>query len=261
MQTLRQLLSGFRVLPLLILALSFSVVPTWVQALELPESPRDYIYDGAQVFSQRGKNTLFAALNQEDLRSGNQLLVATFPSLEGEDPIDFVNRLFKKWNPGVKGKDNGVILALFVKEHKVRIEVGYGLEPVLTDAITKRVIETALKPRFKNGEFEAGIADGMGTFLSILRNDASASSSAPKNQGPRPRFQFGIFILLGLIFFFLRFLDRTSSFGTRRRGPFYPSGDVGGFSSGGGFGSGSSDDGGFSGGGGSSGGGGASGDW
>jgi uncharacterized protein len=231
------------------------------RALEIPESPRDYVYDGANLLSSNGRARLTNDLHQEDLRSGNQVLFASFPSLEGEDPVDFVNRLFKKWNPGLKGKNNGVVLAVFMREHKIRIEVGYGLEPILTDAATRRIIETLIKPRFKAGTFEAGILEGTGATLSLLRGETPAATNLNRKTSSQKKTQLGLVMILVMILSFFRFMDRSTSLGTRRRGYRDRGMSFGGFGSPGGFESSSSDNGGFSGGGGSSGGGGASGDW
>ncbi|NDG85143.1 MAG: TPM domain-containing protein [Proteobacteria bacterium] len=190
-------------------------------------------------------------------------MVATFPSLENEDLVDFTHRLFKKWNPGQQGKNNGVLLAVFMQEHKIRIEVGYGLEPVLTDALSKRIIEGAIKPRFREGEYAQGLIDGSKAIVETLKTGDPGEPPSRRNRTKNLWFQLGF---IGLIVFLMRLLssnrDRSYSSGGTRPSTFhgFSAGDWGA-GSGSGGGDSDGDSGGFSGGGGESGGGGASGDW
>jgi uncharacterized protein len=237
-------------------------------ALELPGSPANYIHDGAQVLSPAQTSELTSLFVAEDHRSGNQVLVATFPSLDGEEPVDFVNRLFHKWNPGQKGKDNGVVFAVFLKEHKIRIEVGYGLEPFLTDAATKRILEESVKPRFRSGDIGLGILEGSRAIVARLKD--TSTDPSPRRSGRDPKANLVLLFIVALLWIILGRAYRTTTLTSRgqmrnSRGydgfgsPYdWPSGPGRGGDAG--FGGGGSD-GGFSGGGGSSGGGGASGDW
>jgi uncharacterized protein len=209
---------------------------------------------------------LTRVLHEEDLRSGNQILIVTFPSLENEDAVDYTNRLFKYWNPGQKGKDNGVLLAVFLKEHKIRIEVGYGLEPILTDALTKRIIVTSIAPRFQQGLIDQGLIEGAQSVITTLKTGTPGQGPPPR-RGSRGHLGYQFALIMGLILL-IRAIQRTQQTTTltsRRRDPFDSGfGGFGGFGSGGGWSSGGGsggDGGGFSGGGGMSGGGGASGDW
>ena len=93
-------------------------------------------------------------------------------SLEGYRIEDYANRLFRHWQLGQKDKDNGALLLVAPKERKVRIEVGYGLEGALTDALSKVIITTAIAPQFQKGNFAGGIDAGVDAMLSILTGDA-----------------------------------------------------------------------------------------
>ena len=244
----------------------------WIAALLLgstalagkpfPAPPRSYVYDETNTLSASAKSTLFSTLSEEDQKNGNQILVAVFKSLDGEDPVDYTNRLFKNWNPGKKGVNNGLLIAAFLKEHKIRIEVGYGLEPVMTDAKSKRIIETQIVPAFRANRYDEGLINGVHAALVVLHPELN-STTAPDTQTDvsnqntnnqnRPLSSFIVLIIVG-IFMFLSFLSRVfNPYG--RRGGFF-----GGWGGGGGSGWGGGG-GGFSGGGGMSGGGGASGDW
>ena len=105
-------------------------------------------------------------------RPRDQVVVATLPSLEGYEIEDYANRLFRHWQLGQKDKNNGALLLVAPQERKVRIEVGYGLEGALTDALSKVIITTAIAPQFQKGNFAGGIDAGVDAMLSILTGDA-----------------------------------------------------------------------------------------
>jgi uncharacterized protein len=197
-------------------------------------------------------------------KSGIQLVVATVNSLEGQEIEPYANELFRKWALGEKKKNNGVLLLVAPNERRVRIEVGYGLEGTLTDALSKVIISNAMTPRFKAGNFSEGISRGVDDIITVLTTDASEWQKRPSlrldyQQPVDPAswillaalFVFFILLIVSPTFRWLLFnvvlnvLASSGSSGGRYSG--------GGYSGGGG--------GGFSGGGGSSGGGGASGSW
>ncbi len=232
-------------------------------ALAIPPSPSDYVHDGAQILDPVVRSRLSAILSAEDKRSGNQVLVATFPGLQGEEHVDFVTRLFQAWKPGTKDQSNGVILAIFQQDRKIRIEVGYGLEPLLTDAKSKRIIEGVIKPRFREGRQDLGLIEGAQAIVAVVSGEP-VRGTPESDLAVRVKKNFFILLPMFIVFWIIvlvRGRRRWTSPQIRRRsrnswdGP-DPWGGFSGWggSSGGGFG-------GFSGGGGMSGGGGASGDW
>jgi len=250
-------------IPLVLLALITTTWTPWIHAaLELPPAPKNYVYDPTNVISGPEKEALTQILAQEDQRAGNQVLVAVFPSLEGEDQVDYVNRLFKHWNPGQKDKNNGVIFAIFLNDRVIRIEVGYGLEPYLTDALSKRIIELTVVPAFKSGQISEGLLRGSQQILQVIQGNTEAVPQR-RTKRARPAAWTSLFALIFIIFMISKF-ERYISIGAgglrpgyRRRGGGSPWISTGGSSGGfGGFGGG-----GFGGGGGMSGGGGASGRW
>ena len=188
-----------------------------------------------------------------------QFVVATVDLLQDRDVETYANLLFRKWGLGEKKKNNGILLLVAPKERKVRIEVGYGLEGVLTDALSKLIIVNGIAPRFKKGDFADGITRGVDDVISILTTDASEWQKKPDLRQDSSENAFAA--ILPLLMFLVVFIIiwRIHRRGGGGGGPFIW---IGGGSSGGGWSSSSgSDFGGFSGGGGSSGGGGASGDW
>ena len=235
-------------------------------ALAAPTFPEltGRIVDAADVIPQATRAALEPKLESLETKSGIQLVVATVKSLDGQAIEPYANELFRHWKLGEATKNNGVLLLIAPNERKVRIEVGYGLEGTLTDALSKIVIANAMAPRFKAGDFGGGVERGVDDIITILTTDA-----AEWQKRPQIREEPGAFdqLLPLLIFGLVIFIILRSMAGPRRMGPgggstrggpliFLPPGGGSWGGGAGGFGGG-----GFSGGGGSSGGGGASGDW
>jgi uncharacterized protein len=206
-----------------------------------------------------------ARLRSFEQTSGRQVAVVTVPSLEGYDIRDYGNRLFRNWKLGEEKRDDGVLILVAPNERKVSIEVGYGLEGDLTDALSRIIIEHAMVPRFKAGDYGGGVAAGFEDVKKVIGGQGDKVVQRVQNQAAP-----SLSDLLPLIFLFLIIMFILSRGSRGRRvvmipgsyGGGYDGGFGGGYRGGGygggGFGGGG---GGWSGGGGSSGGGGASGDW
>ena len=201
------------------------------------------------------------AFNQQ---TGRQLQVATVPDLQGYEISDFANPLFRAWKIGDKDKNDGALLLIAPTERKVRIEVGYGLEGTLTDALSSQIIRRQILPRFKAGDMPGGIEAGTDALIAQLQLPpdqaravaAKAAKSTQSSSGIDPGFV--IWLLIFVFFFVLPMIRRMSGgrrYGSSGLGPIIMWNVLDGMSRGGGGG------GGWSGGGGSSGGGGASGGW
>jgi uncharacterized protein len=228
------------------------------------------VVDQAGIVPAGTRTALETKLAQLEEKSGIQLVVATVKSLEGQAIEPYANELFRNWKLGEKLKNNGVLLLVAPNERKVRIEVGYGLEGTLTDALSKIVISNAIAPRFKSGDFAGGIERGVDDVITILTTDASEWQARPKVRNDSDVTDITLPVLFAVVVLFIFWISirdarpRTGVWG-RRNGQrvWIPSSGGSGWSSGGSsWSSGSSSsDSGFSGGGGSSGGGGASGEW
>ena len=238
-------------------------------ALDFPQlSGR--VVDQAGVMTPDSKAALETKLKNLEDKSGIQLVVATVKSLQGSDIETYANQLFRTWKLGQAQKNNGVLLLVAPAEHKVRIEVGYGLEGTLTDALSSVIISSAIVPRFKANDYSGGIERGVDGIISVLSGDTT--DWQPKvNVRPDDSSSVlpGIFFLAAILFIIYCFWRSGGGGGPGRyvnrggRTVFIPMGG-GGWSSGSsdwGGGGGGGVGGGFSGGGGSSGGGGASGSW
>jgi uncharacterized protein len=224
------------------------------------------VTDQAGILSAPARAALETKLKDLEDKSSIQLAVATVKSLDGSDIESFANGLFRVWKLGEAKKNNGVLFLIAPNERKMRIEVGYGLEGVLTDAVSKIIIATAVAPKFKAGDFDGGVTRGVDAIVETLSSDQSEwTKRAQRAEEPDLVDQL-LPLLLFLLFVFI--MTRMSRNARGGGGPIIflpmPGGGRGwddGGSFGGGFGGGGGFDGGFSGGGGSSGGGGASGDW
>src|SRR6516164_3019590 len=129
------------------------------------------VVDQAGVISATARGEIESKLKDLEDKSGIQLVVATVKSLQGGDIETYANELFRTWKLGEVKKNNGVLLLVAPAEHKVRIEVGYGLEGTLTDALSSVIISSAIVPRFKAGDFSGGIERGVDGIVSVLSGD------------------------------------------------------------------------------------------
>src|SRR5680860_557984 len=131
------------------------------------------VVDNAQLLSPADKTALDAELKALEDKSSDQVVVVTLPSLQGYTIEDYGYQLGRHWGIGTAKLNNGVLLIVAPNERKVRIEVGRGLEPTLTDALSKIIIENAILPRFREGDFAGGIKDGVRDIALALTGDAA----------------------------------------------------------------------------------------
>ncbi|OYW14513.1 MAG: methanol dehydrogenase [Sphingomonadales bacterium 32-65-25] len=224
------------------------------------------VTDAAGVLPAETAAALEAKLKALEDTTGTQLVVATVPDLQGYEIDEYGYQLGRAWGIGQKGTNNGAILLVAPAQRKLRIEVGYGLEGVLTDAVSSRIIRQAIVPRFKAGDIAGGVAAGADQLIALLQLPpeeqaafAAQAKAASADAGDSPG--WGALVWLIIIIVWIIIASRRGSRG-RRSGPVILWGPgIGGNWSGGGGGGGGGGFGGFSGGGGSFGGGGASGDW
>jgi uncharacterized protein len=235
-----------------------------------PKKIVQYVTDETGTLSSGQVTTLSQKLKDFDSKTSTQIVVFMVQSLEGESLEDVANRIAEKNKIGRKGKDNGVLLFIAKSDRKIRIEVGYGLEGALTDAISSQIIRKEIAPSFKNNNFYEGIDKGTDAIISVTKGEYTADKKSSKDLNGITCLGLPIFVIIvfGIIFFsiFMSIIRRIFGFGRgiysggRRGGGWSNWGGGGGFFGGGSSGS-SGGFSGFSGGGGSFGGGGASGGW
>ena len=136
------------------------------------------VVDTAGLLSAPDRAVLTASLADLEARTSDQLVVVTLKSLQGTSIEDYGYQLGRKWRIGQKDKDSGVLLIVAAGERQVRIEVGYGLEGTLTDAATNIIIENAILPAFKSGDYAGGIRNGAAQIVGLLESDETAAPSA-----------------------------------------------------------------------------------
>jgi uncharacterized protein len=258
-----------------ILGLLLSVLAFAAYALTFPELT-GRVVDDAGILDASTRAALERKLADFETKTTGQLVVVTLKSLQGTSIEDYGYQLGRHWQIGQKDKNTGALLIVAPNERKVRIEVGYGFEGTLTDAVSKLIIENAIIPRFRANDFAGGITRGVDDIIQAVSVDSDEWKARAKQ---RPDHQSGLSSLLTFLFFMVIFFMIVSSIARQRRhqaqaGPWMRrgrrgpiivpvpmpgswgpsdsswSGSSGNFSGGG-----------FSGGGGSFGGGGASGSW
>lgn len=248
----------------IILALGFAIAELASAPAFPPLAGR--IVDQANILDTEVKSRLNAKLEELEVSTTNQFVIVTLQSLNGQDIAEYGYQLGRHWGIGRAGRNNGVLLIVAPSERKVRIEVGYGLEGSLTDAVTRLIIANSILPRFRIGDFSGGIQQGADDILKVLAGDAENFKKRAAERDSRPTSGEGlssfsiVFIILAIwLFVFLR-RARNRALIPRRRsiwGWGIPTGGMAGS----GWGTGGRSGGGFSGGGGSFGGGGSSGSW
>ncbi len=137
----------------------------------MPPAPDTYVADWAEILAPETEARLEIALANFEEVTSNQVVIATFPSLEGESLEDFSSRLAEKWGVGQKDKNNGVVLLIFRDDRQVRIEVGYGLEGALPDALAGQIIQSSIVPNFKAGQFDKGVLQGTQAILQAIEGE------------------------------------------------------------------------------------------
>jgi uncharacterized protein len=245
----------------------------------IPPKPARHFNDYANVVDRATAQRLDRQLEDFEKQTSNQILVVVYPKMQSDSSIeDYTVRVAQKWGVGQKGRDNGAVLFVFLADHKMFIDVGYGLEGALPDALAKQIIERELRPRFRQNDFAGGLSAAINAMMSATKGEYKA---LPQNRMNGRRsgkdMSVALFWIVVIIVFFLAFVRRNFGSGGyysrgryRRRGPgfiFFPGGGGWG-SGGGGWGGGGGGSwggggggGGFSSGGGSFGGGGAAGSW
>lgn len=240
----------------------------------IPPAPTAYFNDYAHVVSTGTAAELNKTLEDYERQSSEQIVVAVFPKMQSDSSVeDYTVRVGRSWQVGLKDKNNGAVLFVFVQDHKLYLQVGYGLEAVLPDALSKRIIDEQITPLFKTGDFEGGLRAGVSAIIAATKGEYKGSgTTVADGRGMVYVHQEGqvvmpfVILIIVVLFIILPLLSRASrSGGIMYWGGGWSAGRSygGGFSSGGGFGGGgfSGGGGGFSGGGGSFGGGGAGGSW
>jgi len=222
-----------RAVVLAVLVLVSSVTPAAARAQSAAESSPDLpaltgrVVDAAALLDVAQENALDARLAEHESATGHQVVVATVTSLDGRDIADYANRLGRAWGIGRAENDDGVVLLVAPNEREVRIEVGYGLEGALTDALSSRIIRRDILPAFRDGDFPGGIDAGVQSILAVIRGEYVAPADDRPAERDRPADDIGaIFPLVFIAMILVPNLLRRLGSGRLANGAF-PAGFAG----------------------------------
>lgn len=181
-----------------------------------------YVNDFAQVLDPDTRVELESLLRDTERKTTAEVVLATVTSLDGMTVEDYANRLFQEWGIGQREKDNGILVLVAPGEREMRIEVGYGLEPILPDGLAGEIIRTEFLPSFRNGDFPKGITAGVQRVAAIVQRNQMLSGEERRRLADQEQASgqpaayvtipfLGIFVALGFFFAGLGFRARTAS--------------------------------------------------
>jgi len=187
------------------------ILPLAVFAYSSPGSPTGFVNDFADVLSQTEKQQLEAKLAAFEKNTGNEIAVAIIPNLAGDTIENFSVELFKEWGIGKKGKDNGVLIVVSKDDHKVRIEVGYGLEGSLTDAQSSWILKNEVVPAFRENNFYAGIDAAVDKIIGAIGGENIPQDTSGQSSGNDVSYFNPAFGALFVLMWFGSILSRSKS--------------------------------------------------
>jgi len=202
-------------------------------AERIPPVPPHYFNDYAGVVSSPVADRLNAQLKQFERDSSNQLVVAIYPRMESDSSIeDYTVRVKQAWKVGQAGKNNGAVLFAFMAEHKLYLQVGYGLESVLPDATAKRIIDREIVPRFRARDIDGGMTAAVNAMIAATKGEYQGTGrtvAEGRHSSPASVTQLIVLLIvvvlvpLFILIAFIRFIIRaarnpTVLFNPRRRG-------------------------------------------
>jgi len=171
---------------ILILASFICLVAATCAWASIPAKPQGWVSDFAGIMSDMIKPQVDALCAEVKKSTGAEIAVVTVPSLEDMSIEEYAVKLFEKWGIGEKGKDNGVLFLIAPNERKTRIEVGYGLEPVITDGRAGEIIRETVIPFFRAGDYNQGILHGSMQIAALITGEDFVPSVPIPRPEPRP---------------------------------------------------------------------------
>ncbi|RYD49662.1 MAG: TPM domain-containing protein, partial [Sphingomonadales bacterium] len=205
-----------------LMILLLAMLPLTAQAQNFPKRDKEPVVDAAKLLTAEQVAQLTQLSEEINKTTTRQFVVATIPDLEGYDIADYGYQLGRNWGLGDKEANNGILLIVAPNDRKVRIEVGYGLEPIMTDALSSQIINQTILPKFKAGDMPGGIVAGaqaIGEQMKLPLEAAEAKAKAAADQAGAQRsrqgsggFPFGL-LFIGII---IAFVLLPAIFGRRR---------------------------------------------
>ena len=161
-------------IPAIVALLVALVSPADVFAADVPYLT-GRVVDNAQILSPDARTHLTAVLRAHEEATSNQIVVLTVPTIQSEGIEEYATEVFNNWKLGQKGQNNGVLVVVVPQDRRMRIEVGYGLEPALTDAMASLIIRDVMTPAFKRGDYDAGVQNGVAAIIARLEGKSVAT--------------------------------------------------------------------------------------
>ncbi len=191
-------------------ALGLLLLPTVLFAYSNPGKPTGFVNDfyTVPILSPADKSALETKLSDLEKSTGNEVSIVIIPSLGGDTIENFAVNLYKDWGLGKKGVDNGALVLVSIADRQIRIEVGYGLEPVLTDITTSRIISETITPEFKKGDYAGGLSAGVDQIVSVLNGEVLSPSTPTRSIPLFPNF---FYFILFVFVYLASILGRSKS--------------------------------------------------
>ena len=165
----------------------------------IPEQAGKWVHDEANILSQSTEAMLEGMIRANRDSTSTQIGVLTIPSLQGESLEEYSLKVVEKWVPGQKEKDNGVLLLIVAEDRLIRIEVGYGLEGVLTDALSSRINRNEIAPYFRQGDYDTGVQEGVKAIINATKGEYK-NDDPPQRRKSSRRSPIATLIVLIIIF-------------------------------------------------------------
>lgn len=190
--------------------LSFSLT---IGAFTIPVTPLGQVNDYANILSVEAKQKVEGELRSFTASTTNEIAVVTIPDLGGDTVEHYATKLFESWKIGTAKNDNGVLLLIARDEHKLRIEVGYGLEGALPDILTKDIIDNQITPLFKKGDYDTGVIQGVQAIMKATRGEYTTQTSTSKKGNTSSSDLFIFIVIFGIqgLLFLSAILGRSKS--------------------------------------------------
>lgn len=178
---------------------AYYLLPTTTSSYTSPGNPTGFVNDFAGILSPTTVSELNQKLSAFSESTGNEISVVTITKLEDETIETYAEKLFQEWGIGKEKEDNGLLLLVSLEDREMRIDVGYGLEPVITDIDSGRIIREIITPAFQAGDFDKGITEGVNAITGLIGGESLPEESSPNWGGWSQFFPFIIFIISFLV--------------------------------------------------------------
>lgn len=225
---------------LLFIVISAALLSVVAVHAESAPRPTGWVSDLAGVVSSEYRDKIAALIKELEQKTSAEIMVITVNSIAPYDEKSYARMIFDSWKPGKRGRDNGVLVLLAIKERRWRIEAGYGVEGILPDGLCGQIGRNYMVPFFKQEEYGKGLYNGVAAIANVIAKDAKTALSVRPSEGASKSFNAGwLFYLFLALWFFLIFISRFIHVMNRTNGRgYYGGGWTGGGFGGGGFGGG-----------------------